>query len=350
MQLDNFAAWIKTETTPLVVDTAPIPACDEDELVIQNKTVAINQIDWKIQSSGGFGIEYPAILGEDVAGQVIVVGSKCASKFHVGQRVMAHALGIGHGSAYGGFQLYTRIRPITTSPIPDRMSFADAAVLPLSLSTAATGLFKECMLGLRLPGTEIDISGHARQGTGSPTILVWGGSSSVGSTAIQLLSGSHYTVVTTASPSNVDYCKSLGATHVVDYHTDDVTKKLTELMKGNILAGAYDAIGSDTTVRQCATVLKACGGGKIASVGSTPDDLPSNVIVLKVLSKDIDIEEPEIAERIWGDYVPLALQSGMLVSGPKPIVAGNGLEEIQHGLKRQKQGVSAEKVIVVLKL
>src|ERR1700754_1264771 len=102
MQLVNYAAWILSEKASLPVATASFPNLAPDELVLKNLAVAINPVDWKIQASGGFGLSYPTILGEDIAGEVLEVG-KNVTGFKKGDRVIAHALGLGIGSAYGGF-------------------------------------------------------------------------------------------------------------------------------------------------------------------------------------------------------------------------------------------------------
>jgi NADPH:quinone reductase-like Zn-dependent oxidoreductase len=66
------------------------------------------------------------VLGEDVAGEVLEVGSNAKHNFYVGQRVMAHTMGLDKGPAYGGFQLYPVLKAATTSPIPNDMSFTEA--------------------------------------------------------------------------------------------------------------------------------------------------------------------------------------------------------------------------------
>ncbi|KAM7219415.1 hypothetical protein V8F06_005149 [Rhypophila decipiens] len=119
-------------------------------------------------------------------------------------------------------------------------------------------------------------------------------------------------------------------------------------MTTSMLALAYDAIGSDSTVRQCAAVLSKLGGGRIASVGSAPAGLGQGVDAVKILSKNIDSHQPEVSRIIWGSYVPSALISGKLVPAPGALVVGEGLGELQEGIDRQKQGVSAQKVVVKL--
>lgn len=56
----------------------------------------------------------------------------------------------------------------------------------------------------------------------------------------------------------------------------------------------------------------------------------------------------DMGEAIWGKFVPEALASGQLQAKPDPVVVGHGLSEIEHGLKVQKAGVSAKKIVVTL--
>ena len=291
-------------------------------------------------------MKYPIVLGEDVAGEVLEVGLNSKHNFHVGERVISHTMGLRNGPAYGGFQLYPVLNTATTSPIPDEISFTEAAVLPLSISTAAAGLFMNATLGLNYPKPDSSYPTPSANPKDIPTLLVWGGSSSVGSSVIQLASAAGYAVITTASPSNHNYCKNLGAAQALDYHNPEIVPNLINLLQGKRIVGSYDAIGSDTTVRQCASILTALGGGKIASVGSAPSNLPPNVTVVRIAAGTIDTQEPSVAKQIWGTYVPQALKSGKLVPSPKALVVGKGLESIQKGLDRQKKGVSARKVVV----
>lgn len=361
MKYVNYAAWISSANSSLEVGTAPFPQPDglaDDELIIKNKAVAINPVDWKIQSSpdNRFGLSYPYILGEDVAGEVIYAGNGVKHLFVKGDRVLAHSMGLDAGdAAYGGFQLYVKLKAITAAKIPDGLTFEEAAVLPLSVSTAAAGLYLTETLGLqlpRVPGSPDPIALDPSK----ETLLLWGGSSSVGSSVVQLAVASGYNVVATASPSNYGYVKSLGASLVLDYHNPDIVSILVQLLrqsdsstKKHKVVGAYDAIGTDITVRQTAAVLQALGGGKIASVGQAPTDVGGGKVeVTRVASTKIATQEPEVARTIWGEYVSAALKIGQLLPRPRELIIGKGLYYVQGGLDLNKKGVSAAKVVVAL--
>jgi NADPH:quinone reductase-like Zn-dependent oxidoreductase len=120
-------------------------------------------------------LNYPAITGTDVAGTVAQLGAG-VTRFKIGQRVIGHCDSlITQKWTNSGFQRYTTCREILVAAVPDSLPLANAAVLPLSVSTASAGLFK--ILKLPFPVLEPKPTGK--------TVLVWGGSSSCGSSAIQ---------------------------------------------------------------------------------------------------------------------------------------------------------------------
>lgn len=353
MKVVNYAAWIPSQGAQLEVADAPFPTdIADDEVVIKNKAVAVNPVDWKIQSGPPiFNIRYPNILGSDVAGEVVGTGA-AVKHLKKGDRVIGHALGLSSGSAaYGGFQLYPKLRAVTVARIPDAVPFEQAVVLPLSISTAAAGLFLKDTLGLRIPtapgGGTVEQSHNKKK----ETLLLWGGSSSVGSSVVQLAVAAGYDVVATASPSNYDYVKSLGASLVLDYHNPDIVAILVGLLRasGSRLVGAYDAIGLDATVRASAAIVAALGGGRVVSVGSAPEDAGGeDVAVVRVSAPNLVSKEPGVVRAVWGEYVPAALEAGTLVPRPRELVVGRGLYFVQSGLDTNKAGVSAAKVVVTL--
>lgn len=156
---------------------------------MENHAVAINPVDWFKQYVGNLllsWIEYPFVLGGDLGGEIVEVG-KGVTRFQVGDRVLGHALGMDgerNRSSEGAFQQYTVIRDNMAASIPESLSCENACVLPLTLSTAATGLFQKDCLALKYPSVPPKPNGEA--------LLVWAGSSSVGSNAIQLATAAGY--------------------------------------------------------------------------------------------------------------------------------------------------------------
>lgn len=100
----------------------------------------------------------------------------------------------------------------------------------------------------------------------------------MGTATIQLAVASGYEVVTTASKRNIDLCKSLGATHVLDYGSKTVIDEIVDVLKSKTVAGAYDSIGQHSTAQSCAEVLSRSKGSKfVACVLEPPDNLPGGV-------------------------------------------------------------------------
>lgn len=85
----NVAAWaLKAKTRPLTVSKADYTSPPKHHVAIQVVDVAVNPIDWIMQDQDLFGIDYPNVFGQDVAGEVVEVGDK-VDDFKVGQRVIA---------------------------------------------------------------------------------------------------------------------------------------------------------------------------------------------------------------------------------------------------------------------
>lgn len=85
----NHAAYlVEAKKTPLEIREAPYPSPDPGTIVIKNYAVAINPVDWKMQAYAVYPVKYPCILGEDVAGEVVEVGSG-VTNFSKGQRVIS---------------------------------------------------------------------------------------------------------------------------------------------------------------------------------------------------------------------------------------------------------------------
>lgn len=176
---------------------------------------------------------------------------------------------------HAGFQLFTIAPEFVTARIPDHTAFTNAVVLPLALSTAAAGLFEPSFLGLEPPTTTDNAHEQAKE----KILLVWGGSSSVGSCAIQLAKASGYTVLTTASEKNNKYVRDLGADHVFDHANEDVVQKLIDAAAGKTILGAYDAISTRSTISKCAEFLHHFGGGNC--FGTRPGELGEESVLLE---------------------------------------------------------------------
>lgn len=207
------------------------------------------------------------------------------------------------------------------------------------------------------------------------TVLIWGGSTSVGSCAIQLAVAAGYEVVTTASPRNFDYVRQLGASEVFDYRDAAVVDTLVRCLAGRDVVGAL-AIASGSGA-PCIDVIGRCRGRRVVAMASAPvtlDDAPLAGqfgwkltrlprLLLGVAGLALRARLKGVATRsIWGtalaqgtlgpaifrDFLGPALSSGRIVPAPPPRVAGHGLEALPEAMALLRRGVSARKVVVSL--
>jgi NADPH:quinone reductase-like Zn-dependent oxidoreductase len=365
----NTAAWLAERYADLTVRPAPYPAPGATELVIRNRAVAVNPLDTIKQSSGDFmyrWLPYPAVLGEDVAGEVVEVGS-AVTRFRVGDRVLAYAVGMEKGrnhQAEGGFQHYPVVREQLTAPLPADLSFEDAVVLPLAISTAASALFQADQLGLRHPTATTEPTGQ--------TVVVWGGSTSVGSNAIQLAVAAGYDVLATASPHNHELLIQLGASRVFDYASPTVVSDIVAALRGSEVAGVL-AVGTGSAGPSVA-IARATGAKRVAMASpavsfaaihgvnltfvSTMIRLAGSTAVLQArcLAHGIrarfvwgsSLMTNEVGSMLWADFLPAALAEGRYRPAPAAEVVGTGLDQIQPALNALRQGVSARKLVVSL--
>lgn len=148
----NSAAWLTAaKAKPLEVKPAPLWTPGENEILVRNHAVAINPVDGANQTLALFPLNYPTILGHDVAGEVVAVGPN-VTEFKPGTRVLGHAVGLlTHRDQENAFQAYTILQTNMAAELPNEISFEAAAVVPLGFSTAASGLFQDAFLNLQFP-------------------------------------------------------------------------------------------------------------------------------------------------------------------------------------------------------
>jgi NADPH:quinone reductase-like Zn-dependent oxidoreductase len=336
----NTAAWITSaKAHPFEVKESPYTSPGPHEIVVKNAAVAANPVDWAVQTHAAFPLTYPYILGEDFAGTVHEIGS-AVTRFSVGDRVIGHGIGLSTGkAANAAFQHYTVVPDNMAAEIPDGMEFERAVVIPLGISTAASSLYQKGYLELEPPKLKPE-----RQ---NKTLLVWGGSTSVGCNGIQVAVASGYDVVATASPRNFELVKKLGASAVFDYKSDTVVADIVEALKGKTVAGALDCITSNGAAEACGQILAQCEGNKlISTVLKAEDELPGGVKTKWVLGTTL--KDNEVGAMIYEHFLPKALAEGKYIPAPEPKVVGHGLEKVQEAVDTLKAGVSAKKLVVTL--
>jgi zinc-binding alcohol dehydrogenase family protein len=180
----------------------PVPEPRHHDLLVEVKAVSVNPVDTKIRRNDE-PLGERRVLGFDAAGIVRAVGPD-VTNFGIGDEVFYAGVPNRPGSN-AEFQL---VDDRIVGRKPKTLSFAEAAALPLTSLTAWEMLFDR----FRIP----------RDQTAQGNLLIVGGAGGVGSIAIQLAAQlTDLTVIATASrPETIDWCKSLGADHVIDHHKD----------------------------------------------------------------------------------------------------------------------------------
>ncbi|MGY2733313.1 zinc-binding alcohol dehydrogenase family protein [Sphingomonas sp. UYP23] len=370
---DNTALWLSSKRADFTLGAAPFPIVQSREIVIRTRAIAVNPMDRLVQTSGDLMtpyLHYPAILGSDVAGDVVAVGAE-VTRFKVGDRVVGFAASTDktrNRAGEGAFQTFVVLLEHMIATIPDALSFEDASALPLGISTAACALFQRDFLALNPP-----VKGAMATGK---TVLVWGGSTSVGVNAVQLAVAAGYEVVATASPLNFDLIKRLGAAAVFDYRSPTVVADISAALRGKTVAGAV-AIGAGS-VQPCIDILGTCDGNRFIATATPPasfDAVPAgrghwrkliaamagtvagnialalrarrNKVRLKMIWGSTLVSN-EVGPMIFETFLPEALSDGRYVAAPAVEVVGHGLAAIPAALERQRRGVSATKLVVTL--
>lgn len=336
---------------------APLPTLRPNEILVRNRAVAINPCDYKMHE------RFPckgAIDGCDFAGEVLAIGSAVAesgSDIRVGDRVC----GAVHGSNplrpdSGSFAEYIAAEAEFALRIPTPMSFEQAAALGgTGLATLAMALFHDSALGL--PGTPGQHAARPR------TVLVHGGSSSVGTMAVQLLRLAGHVPIATCSPRNFAMVKKLGAVEVFDYSDPECGAKIKAYTK-NALSYVLDPFTDAKSIALC-TAAMGRAGGRYACLEMYPDYLVERR-TLKIgfvmgpallghrLELDYGYERPADPEmRAFGvaffKNVQMLLDQGQLKPHPIRVLQGPWHQAVLDGIDQLKRkAVSGEKLIATI--
>ncbi|ESX84693.1 NADP-dependent oxidoreductase [Mesorhizobium sp. LSHC412B00] len=220
----------------------PEPELLDNDVLVEVHAAGVNLLDSKIRT-GEFKLilpyRRPFILGHDVAGRVVRVGSK-VRKFKPGDAVYARP----RDGRIGTFAEFIAIDEADVALKPANLNMEEAASIPLVGLTAWQALIERA--GLK---------------TGQK-IFIQAGSGGVGTFAIQLAKHLGAIVATTAGAASNDLVRDLGADVVVDYRKDDFEKILSGY---DVVLNSQDA----KTLEKSLTVLKP--GGKLISISGPPD-------------------------------------------------------------------------------
>ncbi len=220
----------------------PEPELQDNDVLVEVHAAGVNLLDSKIKT-GEFKLilpyRRPFILGHDVAGRVVRVGSKVRN-FKPGDAVYARP----RDGRIGTFAEFIAIDEADVALKPANLSMEEAASIPLVGLTAWQALIERA--GLKK----------------GQKVFIQAGSGGVGTFTIQLAKHLGATVATTASAASADLVKGLGADVVVDYRKDDFEKVLSGY---DVVLNSQDA----KTLEKSLNVLKP--GGKLISISGPPD-------------------------------------------------------------------------------
>jgi NADPH:quinone reductase-like Zn-dependent oxidoreductase len=325
-----------------VVDSAPYTSASANELVIKTKAIALNPADVVIQKLGILLKDFPAILGCDVAGEVVEVHPSLADVYSIGDRVAGTATGLTRKDGvycYAAFQEYVVLKSPFIAKIPNEVAYEDAAVLPLGINTAASCLFMDQTLGLNAPYNDSTKAGQGK------TLLVWGASSSVGSCGVQLAAHAGYEVVGVASKRNHEMVKGLGASVCFDQSDTTLIDDIVAYLNGKEVVGAYVAIGNDSSFNASCEILDKSGGRKlVASVMPGAEQKATRGVKI-VTNFATGLGSGDVGKALW-QWLTKAMEENSIKYMPQPEVVGKGLEQVQQSVDLLAKGVSAKKLVV----
>ena len=247
-----FAVIIEETGGPEVLRYAEIatPEPGPQDIRVRIAYAGVNPADWKNRQGMLAAFRpytFPCVIGFDAAGVVDKVGA-AVTGFKPGDRVFTptnHGQG-GQGS-YAEFAIASADR---VAHIPEGMSFAQAAALPVAALTAWQGLFDR---------------GGLQAGQ---LAMIHGGSGGLGGFAVQFARWAGARVAATCSTPNVEYLKALGVERVIDYRKENIAEAVAAWAPGG-LDYLMDAVGASTIPHGLDMVRP---GGTFVSIPTLTDD------------------------------------------------------------------------------
>ncbi|RDW84969.1 hypothetical protein BP6252_02559 [Coleophoma cylindrospora] len=329
-----------------------IPKLRDDYLIVKVKAVALNPTDWKhvewFTSAG-------ARIGCDYAGIVEEVGSKVTNGLKKGDRVTGFVHGgneVNHED--GSFGEYITVKGDIQIKIPDNLSFEEAATLGVGITTVGQALYQSLQLPLPSEPSSTPIP-----------LLIYGGSTATGSLAIQFAKLSGCQVITTCSPHNFEYVKSLGADAVFNYQSPSCAADIKEFSKDSI-AHTFDCIAEGESPKIAVGAMSSKGGvyttlllvsaEKVAEIN--PKVQNKSTLGYTVVGEDFKFgkkempakpQDFEFGKMFWPLARDLLAQGKIKVHKPSINKYSQGLEGVILGMKALKEGrVSGEKLVYTL--
>ncbi len=265
---------------------APVPTCGAEDILIKVKAAGVNRPD-ALQRAGAYAPPPDAspLPGLEAAGEVVAIGLG-VSRWKIGDKVCALLPG-------GGYAEFVTTHQDHALEIPAGLTMVQAAALPETFFTVYSNVF---------------MRGGLKAGE---TFLVHGGSSGIGTTAIQLASVFGARVFTTAgSAEKCTVCKELGAERSINYHDEDFVKITKDLTNGKGVDLILDMVGGDYIPRNVRALAVTGRLVMIAFLNGAKSELNFAQIMVKRLSLTGSTLRPqsvqakaeiadELREKVW---------------------------------------------------
>lgn len=333
----------------VVVDRS-LAHLEKGEVGIKITATAINPVDWKMRDYKVFLSEFPAVAGSDAAGEIVAIGPEVEG-FKEGDRVFFQ--GILGKYDYSTFQQYCKIPAALVGKTPKSISDEQAAGISLATVAVLTAFFDKSMGHGLTPPWDKDGSQVGK----NKAIVVIGGSSSVGQYAIQMAKLSGFSkVITNSSAAHVDHLKSLGADVVLDRSKQSEPSDFASAVGDLPLAFVFDAISEKPTLTLGVKIIQATKtqNTHVYAVQMNADDEVKKLgeqepktSVKPVLGLGSKPEMRYLSEALMKS---LGGEDGYIAKGlfkpNRPVVVPGGLSAIEAALKKNKDGVSGEKVVI----
>lgn len=201
------------------VETAPLPVPGAGQVLVEVAAAGINRPDC-LQRGGNYPPPPGAtnVPGLEISGKIVGVGPGVDAK-HIGEKICALVIS-------GAYAEYAVADLPLCLPIPKSLSLLEAGGIPENYYTVYDNVFTR---------------GRLAKGE---TILIHGGSSGIGSTAIQLAKQAGARVITTVgTDEKCDFCRSIGADHAINYRTHDFAAEVKALTEGKGVEIILDMVG-----------------------------------------------------------------------------------------------------------
>ena len=244
----------------LTVEEIEAPRPGPEEVRIAVRAVGVNFPDLLLVA-GKYQARppFPFSPGIESAGEVIEVGAE-VEDIRAGDRVLAN-------HPHGGFAEEVVAPAATVYPMPETMSFEQAAAFPVAYGTGYHGLVQR---GALAPGE---------------TLLVHGAGSGVGLVAVELGKLLGATVIATAgSAAKLEVAREYGADHLINYREEKIRERVKEFTAGAGADVVYDPVGGDVMDESVRCIN---WGGRILVIGFASGrfaEIPSNLVLIKGMS------------------------------------------------------------------